>query len=185
MSPELAHPDPTKVHGLMAEFMDPQAMLDAAEAVYAAGYRKYDAYTPFPISGMYEKLHFSPTWIQLLMLVGGLTGAGGAFLMMYYSSVLSWQWNIGGRPTNSWPAFIPTVFEVAVLVSMLVGFFGMLALNRLPRLYDPVFNVPSFRRASIDRFFLVIEAEDELFDLHRTGQLLRSLKPRRINVVPK
>ena len=171
------------IYGLMAEFVDHEQVLDAARRAHERGYRRMDAYTPFPVEDLPEALGCTRTGIPLIVLLGGLVGAGGGFFMEWYSMAIDYPLNIGGRPLNSWPAYIPITFELMVLSASISAIVGMLALNHLPQPHHPVFNVPEFERASTDRFFLCIEACDEKFDLVATRQFLESLKPQSIKEV--
>lgn len=166
-----------RIYGLIAEFDSPDALLEAARRAHAEGYRRMDAHTPFPIEGLAEAIGFRRTRLPLVVLVGGIIGCVGGFLMQYYISVIAYPLNVGGRPLNSWPAFIPVTFETTILAAALAAVIGMLALNRLPMPYHPVFNVPRFRLATRDRFFLCIEATDPKFDRDETHRLLESLGP--------
>ncbi len=166
-----------RIYGLIAEFDSPDALLEAARRAHAEGYRRMDAHTPFPIEGLAEAIGFRRTRLPLVVLVGGIIGCVGGFLMQYYISVIAYPLNVGGRPLNSWPAFIPVTFETTILAAALAAVIGMLALNRLPMPYHPVFNVPRFRLATRDRFFLCIEATDPKFDRDETRRLLESLGP--------
>lgn len=169
------------IYGLMAEFDTPDALVAAARRAHAEGYRKMDAYTPFPVEGLAEALGLGYPWsVSLIVLIGGIVGGVGGYLLAYYVSVISYPLNIGGRPLNSWPAFIPVTFETTVLIAALSAFLGLLALNGLPMPYHPVFNVPSFAMASRDRFFLCIEATDPKFDRAATRGFLQSLATREV-----
>lgn len=170
----------SSLYGLMAEFDNPQALLAAARRAYAEGYRRMDAYTPFPVEGLAEAIGFSHTRLPLIVLIGGIIGCLGGFLLQYYISVIAYPLNVGGRPLNSWPAFIPVTFEVTILVAALAAVVGMLALNGLPMPYHPVFNVSRFRLATRNEFFLGIEATDPKFDREETRQFLESLQPREV-----
>ena len=136
-----------------------------------------DAYSPFPVEGLAEALGHEYSPVPLFTLLGGMVGGLGGYFMEWYSMARLYPLNVGGRPHNSWPNFIPVTFELTVLVAALSAFVSMLVLNRLPQPHHPVFNVPEFRRASIDRFFLCIEAEDPKFDLNRTRRFLEELSP--------
>ena len=173
----------TGVHGLMAEFTDATALVHAAERTHAAGYRRVDAYSPFPIEELHHALGSPRSRLPLIVLLGGLTGCIGGFLMQYWTSAIAYPLNVGGRPLNSWPAFIPVTFECTILVASLSAVLGMLALNGLPMPYHPVFNVERFALASRNRFFLCIESRDRQFELARTRQFLESLGPREISTV--
>jgi len=165
------------VHGLMAEFATPQELLLAARYARQHGYREMEAYTTYSVEGLAEELGLSRTGVPFVVLFAGLVGAGVGFFMQYWSMAVDYPFNIGGRPLNSWPVFIPITFEVMVLVASFAAFFGMLFLNGLPRLYRPIFNAPSFARATQDRFFLCIEATDPRFDRETTMQFLAGLRP--------
>jgi hypothetical protein len=163
------------IYGLMAEFHTPEEILAAAERTHAAGFRQIDAYSPFPIEGLSEALGFHHTRLPLIVLIGGLVGCVGGFTLQSWGSAFYYPMNVGGRPMLSWPAFIPITFECTVLLAALSAVLGMLALNGLPTPYHPTFNVERFALASRDRFFLVIEATDPLFDRQKTADFLRSL----------
>ncbi len=164
------------IYGLMAEFDEPEQLLGAARKAYADGYRRMDAYTPFPIEGLAEAIGFHRNMVALIVLIGGIVGCLTGFFLQYYVAVINYPINVGGRPLNSWPAFIPITFELTVLFGALSAVLGMLALNGLPMPYHPVFNVPKFELASRNRFFLCIESEDPRFDREKTSGFLRGLK---------
>jgi hypothetical protein len=174
---------PSAIHGLMAEFDDPASLVAAAERARHEGYRCMDAYSPFPIEELHEALGAHHTRLPLIVLLGGLTGCIGGYLLCYWVSVIAYPVNIGGKPFHSWPAFIPVTFECTILVAALAAVLGMLALNGLPQPYHPVFNVPRFALASRNRFFLCIESVDPRFDLDRTRQFLETLEPREVTTV--
>jgi hypothetical protein len=176
-------PDRSKLYGLMAEFDDPNALVAAAGRAHSAGYRRLDAYTPFPIEELGEALGVQRTAVPLLVLIGGIAGAIAGFGLAYYTSVISYPLNIGGRPLNSWPAFIIPTFETTILFAAATAVFGMLALNGLPQLYHPVFNAPRFRMATRDRFFLCVEARDPKFNLDETRRFLEGLGAREVSDV--
>ena len=176
----------SSLYGLLAGFETQQQVKDAAQRAYAAGYRKMDAYTPFPVKELPEALgHQKTKKVQLVFLLGGFSGLSIAYFLQGWSQSFAWPLDIGGKPPNSWPMFIPITFETTVLLSAICGFLGMLIFNRLPEPYHPVFNAPEFRRAIRDRFFLCIEAADPQFDPMRTWELLQSLNPYHLSRVPK
>jgi hypothetical protein len=159
-------------YGLMAEFDSPEALLEAGRRAFAEGFRRMDAYSPFPVDGLAEAIGFHRTRVPLIVLIGGIIGCLGGFYLQYWVAVIDYPINIGGRPLNSWPSFIPVTFELTILLAALAAFFGVLALNRLPMPYHPVFNVERFELASRNRFFLCIEAADTNFELERTRRFL-------------
>jgi hypothetical protein len=167
----------TSIYGLIAEFRDEKALVDAARRARADGYRSVDAYAPFSVDGLSDALGFRKDRVALIALLGGLVGGVGIYLLQWYTAVIDYPINAGGRPLNSWPAFIPATFEMTVLGAALAAFFGMLILNGLPRLRHPIFNAPEFDLASRNRFFLCIESRDPRFDLRGTRQFLQRLEP--------
>jgi molybdopterin-containing oxidoreductase family membrane subunit len=171
------------LYGLLAEFAEPEVLLDRARRTYAAGYRRLSAYTPFPVEGLSQAIGLRQTRLPLLVLLGGIAGAVGGFFLQYYAAVLDYPWNIGGRPLNSWPSFMIVTFEATVLTAAAVTVVGMLVFNKLPMLYHPVFNAPRFKLASRDRFFLCIKATDPQFDVVETRQFLESLGPEEVVAV--
>ena len=173
----------TTIYGLMAEFDDPQSLVSATGRAHREGYRCMDAYSPFPIEELHEAFGGHHTRLPLIVLIGGLCGCIGGYALEYWSSVVAYPLNIGGKPLHSWPAFIPVTFECTILVAALSAVLGMLALNGLPQPYHPVFNVPRFALASRNRFFLCIESVDPKFDVERTRHFLETLEPREVTTV--
>jgi hypothetical protein len=167
----------TPIHGLLAEFLTPQEILEATRRARQEGYRHMDAYTPYPVEGLAAELDLPRTRIPLVVLMGGLVGAAGGYFMQYWAAAVDYPLNIGGRPLNSWPAFIPITFEMTVLIAALSAILGMFFLNGLPHPYHPLFNIARFDHASQDRFFLCIEATDPGFDRQATKQFLEGLRP--------
>jgi hypothetical protein len=172
------------VYGLMAEFESPDDLLEATRGAYERGYRMMEAYTPFPVEGLAEALGFHRNQVPRTVFTGGLIGGFLGFFMQWYSAVVNYPINVGGRPLNSWPAFIPVTFEMTVLGAALAAVVGTLAMNGLPRPYHPVFNVPGFELASNNRFFLSIQARDPLFDPEATFRVLEEFRAKIITVVP-
>jgi hypothetical protein len=167
----------------MAEFKTPQELVDAAARARAEGYRRMDAYSPFPMEALSEALDLPASKVPRLVLAGGTFGALAGFALQYWVSVVAYPLDVGGKPYNSWPAFIPVVFECTVLCAGLFTVLGMLALNGLPMPYHPVFNAPRFALASRDRYFLCIEARDRKFDRQATRRFLESLHPSEVTDV--
>jgi len=174
---------PAAIYGLMAEFDDPNSLVAATRDAHRTGYRRMDAYSPYPIEELHEAIGGHGTRLPLIVLIGGLFGCIGGFLMQYWISAIAYPLNVGGRPYLSWPAFIPVTFECTILAAALSAVLGMLALNGLPMPYHPVFNVPRFALASRNRFFLCIQARDEKFDLEETRRFLETLSPREVTTV--
>ena len=162
------------LYGLVAEFDTPEHLLSAARRAFADGFRKMDAYTPFPVEGLAEAIGFQRTRLPLIVLIGGIIGCVGGFFLQYWIAVLDYPINVGGRPLNSWPSFIPVTFELTILLAALSAVFGLLALNGLPMPYHPLFNVERFELASLNRFFLCIEAKDPRFDAEQTRSFLEA-----------
>jgi hypothetical protein len=172
------------IYGLLAEFEHPGDLLAAVGAARTDGFTKLDAFTPFPVEGLAAALGFRRTSVPMVIFIGGLIGCLGGFFMQWFASVVHYPLNVGGRPFNSWPAFIPVTFELTVLFGALAAVLGMLGLNGLPMPYHPLFHVPSFALATKDRFFLCIEARDSRFDRERTRQFLEGLHPAAVSEVP-
>jgi len=168
------------LYGLLAEFATVEDLVAAARQARDAGYRRMDAFTPLPVEGLAEAVGYGHTRLPLLVLIGGLVGCGTGFYLQYYGSVYNFSLNVGGKPLDSWPAFIPITFELTVLFAALTCVFGLLAMNGLPTPYHPVFNVEKFALASRDRFFLCIKARDPKFDREKTREFLKSLKAREV-----
>jgi hypothetical protein len=177
MTPTAAGP-----YGLLAEFSNPAALLDAARAAHGAGYRRLEAYSPMPIEGLVEALGSSDTGLPRLALIGAIIGGAGTFALQWFSATADYPFNVGGR-TPAWPGLIPSTFEMTVLGAVLAIFFGVLLRSRLPKLYHPVFNDAGFAAASSDRFFLCIEAADPHYDAPQTKSFLERLRPLRVSVI--
>jgi hypothetical protein len=170
-----ANPTKPPIHGVMAEFHSPESVLAAARKAQTEGFTKMDAYTPFPVEGLSEAVGFPKTRMPWLIFFGGLAGAAGGYLLQFWTAAIAYPLNVGGRPYNSIPYFVPITFESMILLAALTATFGMIILNGLPQPYHPVFNVKRFQFASQDRFYLCIEAEDPKFDRAGTAQYLESL----------
>lgn len=167
----------------MAEFDDPSLIVAAAKRTYEAGYRHINAYSPYPIEELAEAIGFRRNMVPLATLVCGLLGAAGGFALQYWTSAIAYPLNVGGRPLLSLPAFIPVTFECTILLASFGAFLGNLMMNRLPQPYHPVFNVPSFARASQDRYFLCVKSDDPKFNDAETRAFLESLGAKEVTNV--
>jgi hypothetical protein len=170
----------TSIYGLLAEFDSAQALMDAANKVREAGYTRTDGFSPFPIHGLAEAFGFRERLVAPIVFMGGLTGALGGYGLQYWTSVIEYPMNIGGRPLHAWVSFIPPTFEMTVLFAAFAAVGGMLALNGLPSPYHPVFNAERFSLASQEKFFVVIEAADPKFEIGKTSAFLTSLRAREV-----
>ena len=173
-----------RLYGLMAEFETPQELVDAAARTREAGFTKLDAYTPYPIEALTEALDIHDHRLPAVVLGGGIVGGLAGYALCYWTSVIEYPLNIGGKPFNSWPAWIPITFECTILFAAFAAVLGMLGLNGLPMPYHPVFNVRRFDQASRDKFFLVIQARDPKFRLGEVRDFLDTLNPREVVDVP-
>jgi Protein of unknown function (DUF3341) len=174
----MSQPDPC-AYGVVAEFATPEALLAAATRCRQE-FRDVEAFTPFAVDGLADALGFARNGVAAVTLAGGIVGAIVAYSLQWYSAVVDYPINAGGRPLHSWPSFIPATFELAVLGAALAAFFGFLALCRLPRLNHPLFDVPDFHLASKSRFFLCVRATDPAYDAARAERLLASLDAVRV-----
>ena len=172
------------IYGLMAEFDSAQELVDAAFKTRQAGYKKIDAYSPFPVEGLADAIGFHTNRVALVVLIGGILGGLSAYALQYWVGVITYPVNIGGRPLQSWPSFIIVTFELTILFGGLSAVFGMLALNGLPMPYHPVFNVAEFKKASENKFFLMVFSSDSKYESAATRSFLQSLAPRMIAEVP-
>lgn len=186
------HQEKTPIYGLLAEFPSADALLHAAERVYREGYRRIDAFSPFPIHGLAEAMGHRDKLVQRTVLMGGIAGALAGLTLCYWTNttegiggILSgYAYNVGGRPLNSWPAFVVPTFETTILFSAITAVVSMLAFNGLPLPYHPVFNVKRFRdHATQDGFFLCIEAADDRFEADGARQFLAGIGAIEVNDV--
>jgi hypothetical protein len=171
------------IHGLLAEFDRPDALVAAAHSARAEGFSRVEAFSPMPIHELDEALGLRNK-VAPAVLIGGLTGAAVGFALQYWVSVIEYPVNIGGRPWFSWPAFIVPMFETTILFAALTAVFGMLAMNGLPQPHHPLFNVERFAEATRSRFFLLVESADPKFDRQRTREFLARQKPVSVEEVP-
>ena len=171
------------IYGVVGEFETPEKLIHAVEKVREAGYRRFEAYSPFPVEGLSQAMGLKRNLVPLITLIGGLTGGIGGFGFQYWVAAITYPLNIGGRPFNSWPAFIPVTFELTILGASLAAVFGILSLNKLPQPHHPVFNVHRFSHASTDRFFICIESRDAKFHLAETARFLQGLEAHHVSEV--
>jgi len=174
----------TPIYGMLAEFDSASDLVAAARRTHEAGYKKIDAYSPFPVEELAEAIGFHSNRVALVTLIGAAIGGLSGYLMQYWIATISYPINVGGRPYHSWPSFIVVTFEMTILFGGISAVFGMLALNGLPMPYHPVFNVARFAMATKDRFFLIVFSTDPKYDTTGTRQFLESLGPRSIAEVP-
>jgi hypothetical protein len=180
---DTAHALPPAIYGLMAEFNDPTALVDAARRTYAAGYRQIDAFSPYPIEEAWEAIGQHDRRLSLVVLVGGVVGLLSGLGLQEWVHQIAYPINIAGKPLNSWPQFIPVTFEMTILFGAIFGVLGMIIMNGLPMPYHPVFNVDRFELASRDKFFLLVESADPKFDREQTRDFLKGLNPTEVNEV--
>jgi hypothetical protein len=171
-------------YGLLAEFATARALRDAVRAARGAGYRDLEAYTPFHVEGLAGELGPAHNRIAAYTLAGGAAGGVAVYLLEWYSAVIDYPLNVGGRPYHSWPAFFIVALEAAILCAALTAFLAMLALNGLPRLRHPVFGAANFSLADGDRFYLCVRASDPAYDAGAVGALLSALHPLTVTEVP-
>ena len=162
---------PASLYGLMAEFDDPNALVAATQRAYSEGYRRMDAYSPFPIEELHDALGGTHTRLPLVVLIGGIFGGVGGYLLEYWVAAIAYPLNVGGRPYHSWPAFIPVTFECTILLAAFAAVFGMLGLNKLPRHHHPIFNSERFAAFSNDKFFVSVESTDPKWSVDKTRKL--------------
>ncbi len=177
--------DGRRPYGVLAEFETPEQLVEAVRRARGAGYRRLDAYSPFPVEGLAHLLGYRAAFLPLLAVAAGLIGAGLVYGTQYWMNAVDYPLNVGGRPLHSWPMFIPETAIVAILWAAATMTLGMLAFNRLPELHHPVFNAPGFERASQDRFFLCIRADDPAFAEERAVGFLRGLRAHEVVVLPR
>lgn len=177
------NPEP-EICGLLVEFEKSEHLIEAIRKARRAGYRRMEAYTPFPVKEVSDSLGFTKTALPMVVLIGGIVGAICGFALQYWVQVIEYPINVGGKPYNSWPSFIIVTFEMTILFAALAAVLGMFALNGLPYPHHPLFNVPAFDRASHDRFFLYVLERDPRFDLADTTDFLRGLNPVDVYEVP-
>ncbi len=172
------------LYGLIAEFESPETLIQALHSAQNDGYQKIEAYSPFPVDELGESLHVSQKWISGCALVGGILGGMSGIFLQYYASVIDYPLNIGGRPYNSWPAFVPVIFELTILGASIFTLLGLFIKNRLFQYDHPLFHIDAFKRASQDHFFLCLRANDPHFDLQNTSGFLKNLFPLSLTEVP-
>jgi hypothetical protein len=170
--------------GLLAEFVQPDELVAASTRIYEEGYRHFEAYSPMPVEGLPEAVGFPRSRMPLIVLVGGIVGCLTGYGMQYYLMVIDYPLNVGGRPLNSWPSYVPVTFELTVLFAALAAVLGMLAMNGLPRPHHPLFGIPQFDRATQDRFFVCIRTTDPLFHEQTTREFLQRLGAKEVIDVP-
>lgn len=179
----MTKPEEQGIYGVIAEFDDPNAVVAAARQTYAAGFRRINAYSPYPVEELSEAIGFHKNMVPAAVFICGLLGCLGGLALQIWTSSIAYPLVVGGRPLISWPAFIPVTFECTILLAAFGAFVGNILMNRLPQPYHPVFNVPAFKRASVDRFFLCIKADDPKFNHSETRAFLESLGAKEVTDV--
>ncbi len=169
---------------MLAEFATADALLAAANRTRQAGYRQLEAYAPFAVEGLAEAVGFRRNRVPLITLLGGIAGGIGTYFLQWYSAVIDYPINVGGRPLHSWPSFLPPTFEITILGAAFAAVLGMLIANGLPRLHHPLFDVPEFDLATRNRFFLFLPAGDPAFEAERSRRFLDDLQPLLVREVP-
>ncbi|MFN3412980.1 MAG: DUF3341 domain-containing protein, partial [Thermoanaerobaculum sp.] len=167
-------PEP-KLWGLAAEFATVEAFLSAVEACRKAGYRHFDAHAPIPVHGLDEAMDIKPSRLPKLVFLGGLSGCALGLALQWWTNAVDYPFRISGKPLFALPPAIPVVFELTVLFSAITAVIGLLVANRQPEFYHPLLELPAFAKGSDDRFFVVVEARDPAFDLHKTREFLAGL----------
>lgn len=167
----------------LAQYETPGACLHAAEKLRDAGYKNFDAHTPFPVHGMDAAMGMGDSKLGWIVLPAGITGCALAFTMMYWMNAVDYPIVIGGKPPGAIPSMIPIMFELTVLLSCLTTVFGMFGLNKIPRHHHPIFNSDRFAAATDDKFFISVEVEDPKFHLERTKKVLEGTHPTFIELV--
>jgi hypothetical protein len=173
----------SETHGVIAEFKNPSELVKAAKAVHEEGYKKFDAYSPFPIHGMDKAMGLGTSRLTFIIFLCGVTGGVSICFFMWWCNTIDYPMVISGKPFAAWPAYVPVTFEITVLLSAFGALLGMLGLNRLPRFWDALFSVPRFERASDDGFFIAVEAEDPKFNAAQTSAFLQKLGGSNVTVV--
>lgn len=173
------------LYGLMAEFETAGELVAAARRTREAGFKNFDAYTPFPIHELDDAMDLHDNRVALFTLIGGLIGCVGGFSLASWVQAVALPLNIGGRPLISAPMYIPITFECTVLIGGLTAAISMILMNGMPSPYHPVFNVERFADASRSKFFLCIESDDPKFDRQATAGFLESLGPEEIAEVAR
>lgn len=171
------------IYGLAAEFKDSESLVKAARAAKEAGYQRVEAFSPYYVEGLGKTLGYDFKWLGWVLLAGLVVGGLGAYYLQWVTDVLSYALNIGGRPYNSWPAFMLTTFELSILFAGLGVGVGLLIAAGLPLPYHPAFNTPNFEKASSEAFFICIEVTDGQFDLNETRLFLQGLAPVNVSEV--
>jgi hypothetical protein len=172
-----------KAYGLIAEFRTGDALLKAARRAREEGYREVEAYAPYAVEGLAEAVGFQSRSVPLMTFIGGVVGGVGGYFLQWYSAVIDYPINVGGRPLHSWPSFIVPTFELTILGAALAAVFGMLFANGLPRLRHPIFNARDFGQVTRNRFFLCLPARDPKFDAIRSREFLAGLEPMSLSEV--
>lgn len=174
---------PGPVYGVLAEFSTPGELYHACERVRDAGYKRWDAHTPFPVHGLDRAMGMRPSFLPWIVLLMALTGAALGFALQTWVHSSEYPLVISGKPYFAWPAYMPITFELAVLFGALGAVFGMFGLNQLPMHHHPLFHSSRFERSTDDRFFISIESWDPNFEVGATQRFLQGLGAKHVEVV--
>jgi len=168
---------------LLAQYDTPAEVLHAAETLRDAGYKSFEAHSPFPVHGMDTAMGLPDSKLGWIVLLCGLTGVSSAWLLMYWTNGIDYPLIVGGKPPGALPSMVPIMFELTVLLSAFGAVFGMFGLNRLPQHHDPIFYSDRFAAFSNDKFFISVESVDPKFNVDTTCKLLEKTKPQTIEVI--
>lgn len=177
-----ADADPGELYGIMGYFETPAALYHACEEIRDAGYKHFDAHTPFPVHGLEKAMGLKPTKLPFLSLAGGITGLASAVALTWYVNY-DYPLNISGKAPFSYQIYIPIYFELTVLLTAFATFFGLWALCKLPTFYHPTMKHPKAHRATTDLFFVTIESKDPKYDLGKTKKLLEKVGAKEVEEV--
>lgn len=174
-----------QTYGLLAEFRNPAHLMKAAKLTSKAGYKNYDCYSPFPIHGMDDAMDLKPSKLGYIVLAHAILGFIGALSLISWTASVAYPINISGKPYLNFPAFVPVTFELTILLSAFGAVFGMFFLNKMPKHHNPIFNSDTFKKATDDGFFVIIESDDDLYHDEKTKTFLQEAGAVHIETIDK